>query len=77
MWAEPGMDPGNILCKFLLVFERLRSMPADVVRRMLFFESRDFVPCETTSNQGRWKQKQSHASATDAGGMGQEAESTG
>jgi hypothetical protein len=36
MWQEPGVDPGDLLRQFLLVYERLRTMLADVVRRVLF-----------------------------------------
>jgi hypothetical protein len=37
MWTTAKVDPGNLLRGFLLEFERLCSMPADVVRRMLYF----------------------------------------
>jgi hypothetical protein len=57
MWEELGLDPGRLLCKFLLVFERLRTMPADVVRRVLFFGSRNTLSCEAASNQQRQKRK--------------------
>jgi hypothetical protein len=73
MWKEPGMDPGDLLCKFLLVYERLRTMPADVVRRVLFFESRCPLPCEATSDRRRRKRKRSTPSTTNAVSMGQEA----
>jgi hypothetical protein len=75
MWDEPGMDPGDLLRKFLLVYERLRSMPADVVRRVLFFEPRDSVPCEATSDRRRRKRKRSVAPSTHAGSVGKEATS--
>jgi hypothetical protein len=73
MWEEPGMDPGDLLCQFLLVYERLRSMPADVVRRVLFFEPQDPFPCEATSDPRRRKHKWSVAPTADTGGLGQEA----
>jgi hypothetical protein len=34
------MDPGYILHKFLLEYERLHTMSPDVVRHMLYFESK-------------------------------------
>jgi hypothetical protein len=46
VFKDPEMDGGNILRKFLLEFERIRSMPADVVRKMLHFESGCKIPCE-------------------------------
>jgi hypothetical protein len=61
LWKEPGMDPGDILREFLLVYERLRSMPADVVRRVLFFEPKDMFPYQTESDRRRRKRKRSHA----------------
>jgi hypothetical protein len=75
MWEDPAMDPGDLLRKFLLVYERLRSMPADVVRRVLFFEPRDTVSCEAESDRRRRKRKRSHAPSADASGLGEEAAS--
>jgi hypothetical protein len=36
---EENMDGGSVLFKFLLDFERIRSVPEDVVRKVLYFES--------------------------------------
>jgi hypothetical protein len=76
MWAEPGMDPGDLLCQFLLVYERLRSMPADVVRRLLFFGPRDSVSCETTSDRRGRTRKRPDASTTDDCRLGKETKSS-
>ena len=38
VFKESEVDGGDILCKFLLEFERIRTMPADVVRQVLHFE---------------------------------------
>ena len=39
VFKDAEMDGGDILRKFLLEFERIRTMPADVVRQVLHFES--------------------------------------
>ena len=36
---EEELDGGSVLFKFLLEFERFRSLPEDVVRKMLYFKS--------------------------------------
>jgi hypothetical protein len=48
MFKEEDMDPGDFLRKLLLECGRFCTMPANVVRQMLFFQSeRDFL-CELT-----------------------------
>jgi hypothetical protein len=44
LWQGPQLGPGDLLRKFLLECQRLCSMPPDVVRRVLFFESKCPVP---------------------------------
>jgi len=36
---EEQLDGGSVLLQFLLEFERIRSMPEDVVWKMLYFKS--------------------------------------
>jgi hypothetical protein len=36
MWEGPTLGPGDLLRKFLLEYQRLCTMPPDVVRRVLF-----------------------------------------
>jgi hypothetical protein len=45
---ESEVDRGTILRQFLLECSRLRSMPSDVVSRMLYFRSKREVPCEAS-----------------------------
>ena len=45
---ESEVDRGTILQQFLLECSRLRSMPSDVVSRMLYFRSKREVPCEAS-----------------------------
>lgn len=73
VWATSKVDPGNILHKFLLEFEKLRSMPADVVRRMLYFEPRHSVSDKRQSRRGGRKRKRSVDSRKIDVGLGQEA----
>jgi hypothetical protein len=73
VWAEEDLDSGNLLRKFLLEYQRIRTMPADVVRRVLYFESKCPVPCEDLGRRRRRKRKQSAAPAVDEASMGKEA----
>jgi hypothetical protein len=72
LWQGPQLGPGDILRKLLLEYQRLRSMPPDVVRRVLFFESKCPIPRQAKSYR-RGKQ-QPGSSATDDRGLGQETE---
>jgi hypothetical protein len=68
MWTTANVDLGNLLREFLLEFERLRSMPADVVRRMLYFEPQRPVSDKKQSRRGGRKRKRSiDARKTDVG----------
>jgi hypothetical protein len=72
VWEDSKMDSGNILRKFLYEYERIRTMPADVVRRVLFFESKCPLPRETASRR-RGKRKRPGAPAENDGRLGEEA----
>jgi hypothetical protein len=73
LWKELQLDPGDLLCQFLLDYEKLRSMPADVVWQVLFIESRCLVSCQATGNRRSRKRKQSNASATTTSCVGKKA----
>jgi hypothetical protein len=72
VWDQEEVDARNILYKFLLEFERIRTMPADVVRRVLYFQSRCPVPREERSRRRGGKRKRPSASATNETGLGKE-----
>jgi hypothetical protein len=72
LWSGEEMDAGNLLHKFLLDYQRLRTLPPDVVRRMLFFESRSPLPRQESSRRGGRKRKRPTPSAEVEIGMGQE-----
>jgi len=36
---EEDLEGGSVLFQFLLDFERIRTMPEEVVRKMLYFKS--------------------------------------
>jgi hypothetical protein len=57
LWEGPPLGPGNLLLQFLLDYQKLRSMPPDVVRRVLFFKPRCVVPRQATSSR-RGRQRQ-------------------
>ena len=68
VWTATQMDPGNILHEFLLEFERLRSMPADVVRRLLYFEPNRPLPNQDQSRRrGRKRNRPPDARTPDVG----------
>jgi hypothetical protein len=46
VWAEVDLDSGKLLREFLLEYQRICTMPADVVRRVLYFESKCPIPRE-------------------------------
>ncbi len=48
VFEEESLAAGSVLRKLLLVSGRLRTMPEDVVRRLLRFESRDKLSCTVT-----------------------------
>jgi hypothetical protein len=52
MFEEQDLDSGDFLCKLLLGCRRFYSVPADVVRRLLFFESESSVLCQPLGKRG-------------------------
>jgi hypothetical protein len=72
VFEEGGLDAGNILFKFLLASRRLRSLPDDVVRRMLYFESRDPVPREAFGRRGGRKRERPEGSGKADKSVGKE-----
>jgi hypothetical protein len=52
VWNGAEMDSRHPLHTFLLEYKRLRSMPPDVVRRVLYFESKCPVPREESGGRG-------------------------
>ena len=54
MFKDPRIDARDFLCKFLLETKRLRTLPPNVVRRVLYFESADKVP-QVCDGQGSRK----------------------
>jgi hypothetical protein len=75
VWDSEKVDSRNILREFLLEFERLRSVPADVVRRMLFFESNHPVPDQKQSRRSGRKRKRSGGARTADDCLGEQASS--
>jgi hypothetical protein len=52
VFKEESLTAGSVLRKLLLVNRRLRTMPEDVVRRLLRFESRDKIPRTVAVRRG-------------------------
>ena len=52
MFKEENLDPGDILRKFCLELKRLRTMPADVVWRMLHFNAKSKISHSLESESG-------------------------
>jgi hypothetical protein len=73
LWERLKMDPRHILGKLPLEYERLRSMWVDVVRRVLFFESKCAVPRQESGGRGGRKRKQPSASTEDEVRLGKQA----
>jgi hypothetical protein len=73
VWTHEKVDPGDLLRKFLLEYERLLTMPADVVRRMLYFEPQHPVPDQEQSRRRGGKRKGPLASTTVEGSLGKQA----
>jgi hypothetical protein len=59
VWEVSDVAPRNLLRKLLLDHERLQSLPPDVVRRMLFYESRSPLSYEGESHRHGGKRKRS------------------
>ena len=72
VWSREEMDPGHLLRQFLLEYERLRSMPADVVRRVLYFEPQHSIPCQDQSRRGNGKRKRPATPGENDLGLGEE-----
>jgi hypothetical protein len=72
VWDQEEVDARNLLYQFLLEFVRIRTMPADVVRRVLYFQSRFPFPREEWSQRRRGKRTPPSASATNETGLGKE-----
>jgi hypothetical protein len=51
VWERSKMDWRHILRNVVLEYERLRSMPADVVLRVLYFECKCGVPCQESGEE--------------------------
>jgi hypothetical protein len=75
MFEDQDVDSGCFLCKFLLECRRLYAMPADVVRRMLFFRSGSELPRKSPRKQGGRKRKGTERQSKISKGVGQEASS--
>jgi hypothetical protein len=73
VWAGEEMDSRDLLYEFLLEYQRLRTMPPDVVRRVLFFESKCPVPRQGPGGRRTRKRKRSPASTEDEVRLGEEA----
>jgi hypothetical protein len=57
MFKEEKLDPGDFLHKLLVECGRFRTMPHDVVRRMLFFRPKSEFLCQQTRKRGGRKRK--------------------
>ena len=55
VFEKEPLDAGDFLRQFLLEFKRLRSMPKDVVWRLLYFGKRSRVPHCSDRGHGRRK----------------------
>jgi hypothetical protein len=73
VWKGSKMDSRHLLRKFLLEHQRLRSMPADVVRRVLYFESKCPVSREEPSRGGGRKRKRPATSTENEIRVGKQA----
>jgi hypothetical protein len=52
VWATSKVDLGHLLHNFLLEYEKLRTMSADVVWRLLYFEPQRSLSDQKQSRQG-------------------------
>jgi hypothetical protein len=75
VWVGEDVDAGHLLRKFLLEYERIRSMPPDVVRRVLFFESACPIPRQESGRRRGRKRKRPPSSTTSEVSVGEEAAS--
>jgi hypothetical protein len=73
MFEEKNVDEGSFLRKLLLDCWRLHAMPADVVRRLLFFESLGDVLCEPLGKRGGRKRKRPAGSVSCNEKVGEQA----
>jgi hypothetical protein len=73
VWEDSDLAPGNILRKFLLDYEWLQSVPPNVVRRVLFFQSRSSVPYQTDCSRRGRKRPRPEGETEVGDGLGKEA----
>ena len=71
VFKEEQMAAGDLLRKFLLDCRGLRSLPEHLVRRVLFFESRNEVPYPQGSRRRGGKRRRSNGSGKVDSGLGQ------
>jgi hypothetical protein len=57
VFKEESLVAGSVFCKLLLVRRRIRTMPENVVRRLLRFESRDKLSRTATVQRGGRKRE--------------------
>jgi hypothetical protein len=72
MFKEEVLDASDFLRKLLLEFKRIFAMPADVVRRMLYFRPKGHLLREQTRKRGRGKRKRPEGSSATSEGVGEE-----
>ena len=58
MFKEENLAAGNFLRQFLLECKRLQSLPKDVVRRMLYFESQVGISHQAAGKRAGRKRKE-------------------
>jgi hypothetical protein len=75
MFEDQDVDSGCFLCKLLLECRRFHTMPADVVRRMLFFRSGSELSRKSPRKRGGRKRKGTERQSEIGQGMGKEATS--
>jgi hypothetical protein len=74
VWEGEEMDARDLLRKFLLEYQRIRTMPPDVVRQVPFFKSKCPLPRQDSSQRRGRKRKRSSPSTTATISMGQKAQ---
>jgi hypothetical protein len=71
LFEAKDLAAGNILRKFLLECKRLRAVSQDVVRRVLYFESRSGVPHSNVGRRAGAKRKGPERQGEDREGLGE------
>jgi hypothetical protein len=72
VWAGEEMDARDLLRQLLLDYQRIRTMPPDVVRQVLFFESRSPIPRQESGGRRGRKRKRPSSAAEIEISMGEE-----